>query len=75
MQLVYETSLGTPDDEALQDALLQRTAEKDPEYFGPLLSQVGGRCLCRGRRGSFQLMTVMMHVSLSDAQAGSDQLL
>lgn len=38
--MVYETSLGTPDDEALQDAMLQRAAEKEPDYFGAQLSQV-----------------------------------
>lgn len=39
-QLVYETTVGTPDDVAMQDALLQRAAEKEPDYFGPQLSQV-----------------------------------
>ena len=39
-QLVYESTLGMPDDVALQDALLQRAAEKEADYFGPHLSQV-----------------------------------
>lgn len=39
-QLVYETTVGTPDDVAMQDALLQRAAEKEPDFFGPQLSQV-----------------------------------
>ena len=41
-QLVYETTVGTPDDVAMQDALLQRAAEKEPDFFGPQLSQA--RC-------------------------------
>lgn len=64
-QLVYETSLGTPDNEALQDALLQRAAEKDPEYFGPLLSQVRPWHHLRAgehRWGSLQPMIVIIHV-------------
>ncbi len=55
-QLVYETSLGTPDDEALQDLLLQRAAEKDPDYFGPQLSQV--RQLPRSSRREAQGLAV-----------------
>jgi len=39
-QLVYETTLGTPDDVAMQDALLQRAAEKEADFFGPHTSQV-----------------------------------
>lgn len=40
VKVVYESSLATPDEEATQDALLQRAAEKDPDYFGSALSQV-----------------------------------
>ena len=43
-QLVCETTVGTPDDIAMQDALLQRAAEKEPDYFGPQLSQVQAAC-------------------------------
>lgn len=46
-QLVYETTVGTPDDMAMQDSLLQRAAEKEPDYFGPLLSQVHHILHCR----------------------------
>lgn len=42
-QVVYETSLGTPDDEAQQDANLQRAAEREPDYFGAHLSEVRHR--------------------------------
>mmetsp|Transcript_12197 Transcript_12197/g.36597 ORF Transcript_12197/g.36597 Transcript_12197/m.36597 type:complete len:1238 (-) Transcript_12197:225-3938(-) len=37
-QLVYETKLATPDEVTFEDAMLQRAAEREPDYFGPHLS-------------------------------------
>jgi hypothetical protein len=37
-QVVYESQLGVADDKALQDAMLQRLAEKDPAYYGGIAS-------------------------------------
>jgi WD40 repeat protein len=51
-QLVYESTVGTPDDVAMQDALLQRAAEKEPDYFGPQLSQVHCRDATAGHLSS-----------------------
>ena len=39
-QLVYESKLATPDEVTFEDAMLQRAAEKEPDYFGPQLSHV-----------------------------------
>ncbi len=62
-QLVYESKLATPDEVTFEDAMLQRAAEKEPDYFGPQLSHVrthhqqmltgcqctGGYCCACGR--------------------------
>lgn len=71
MKVVYETSLGTPDDEALQDAMLQRAAEKEPDYFGAALSQVPTTGPCAASHPSLHVLALVYTVGLQSVTPGS----